>query len=255
MLHPAMRPKPSDWKGQPYNWAELKFDGWRATLYKEGTAARLIGRKEHLDLLDGLSSSLKQQLLAVPGDSVVDGELWAPGHKATSVPALLKRRSRCLLFSAFAVPFLGGADLRKVSLAERDAALLSIGLEPPARYDLPPTPANAKELGIEGFVLKLEHYAGWYRVKRDYTVDLVVCGWTPGKGKHAGRIGSLDGCLFGQPSIASVGGLTDADRVLDPSSLIGRVMEVSYDEVASRGRLKFARFIRWRDDKPAEECR
>lgn len=34
----------------------------------------------------------------------------------------------------------------------------------------------------------------------------------------------------------------------------GAVCEVEYQDVASKGRLQHPRFVRWRDDKLAEEC-
>lgn len=41
---------------------------------------------------------------------------------------------------------------------------------------------------------------------------------------------------------------------LDTSILIGLVMEAEYDSVTAGGKLRFPRFIRWRDDKDSKDC-
>lgn len=41
---------------------------------------------------------------------------------------------------------------------------------------------------------------------------------------------------------------------LETSILIGNVMEVEYDSITAGGKLRFPRFIRWRDDKDSKDC-
>ena len=37
-------------------------------------------------------------------------------------------------------------------------------------------------------------------------------------------------------------------------TLLGKVCEIAYDSVAAGGKLRFPRFIRWRDDKNERDC-
>ena len=101
-------------------------------------------------------------------------------------------------------------------------------------------------------------YGKWYKLKRENTVDCVVTNIIPGKGKFANMAGAVvcslydtDGALF---EVASVSGMDDATRAAISRRDIGRVVEVKYQMVGSRGRLTHPRFVRWRDDKPKNEC-
>ena len=82
-----------------------------------------------------------------------------------------------------------------------------------------------------------------------------------GSGEGQGARGQGSGEGQGQGSgdqlieIARVGGgFSDADRRWTEAEVMGRVCEVRYDCVMARGRLRFPRFIQWRDDKPSNEC-
>jgi len=91
-------------------------------------------------------------------------------------------------------------------------------------------------------------------MKHRKTIDLVVQGFQPGRGKYAGMVGSLL-CGIGEIEIARVGGMNDAARVAITEADLGRVVEVEYERVASQGRLRHPRFLRWRDDKLPEHCK
>jgi ATP-dependent DNA ligase len=123
------------------------------------------------------------------------------------------------------------------------------------------------------------------KVKRLRTIDAVVAGWRPGKEK--GTVGSLMLGLYGADGELRVVGHTSglkaaekrelvaplapyetgergsadpsrwsADRDLEWVSLRPElVVEVSFDHV-SAGRIRHgAKLLRWRKDKPANECR
>lgn len=123
------------------------------------------------------------------------------------------------------------------------------------------------------------------KVKRLRTIDAVVAGWRPGK--EEGTVGSLMLGLYGADGELHVVGHTSglkaaekrelvktlapyetgergsadpsrwsADRDLEWVSLRPElVVEVSFDHV-SAGRIRHgAKLLRWREDKPASECR
>jgi ATP-dependent DNA ligase len=81
----------------------------------------------------------------------------------------------------------------------------------------------------------------------------------PGKGKNAGRHGSLVVGLYTKAghlrAVAQVGKGNDAEWRDKPiSSLLGKVVEVSHEGVQAKGMLKFSCFERFREDKRAEDC-
>ena len=263
---------------------EEKLDGHRLTVVVRGSVIEAWPRKAHLDLAADLrrrGGQLWERIRKLPPNTALDGELHSPGLRADQVTSVLRGNAEGdLTFSPFAVPWWCGADLRRSSFAVRDAWLRECGFQPPQLYargltdtsgDSPSREVLAERLrrlaaecAIEGFVLKQAHWGSWWRVKRVRAIDCVVIGVVPGKGKHRGRHGALRVALFtgGRLShgvelveVASVGKGRDEEwRDLRPDAAIGRVCEVSYEGTQSGGRLKFSAFVRWRDDKPSEEC-
>lgn len=98
------------------------------------------------------------------------------------------------------------------------------------------------------------------KVKRVKTWDVVIVGFTEGKGKYSGVIGAIRYGAFKDGQIVEVGkcsGMTDAERAMfaaAPQSFLGRVIELKGQEVGSKGRIRFPAFLTIRDDKPPEEC-
>ena len=145
--------------------------------------------------------------------------------------------------------------MREATIDEADDALRDIGFIVPYRTNLRTSYEEfqtlARMMRIEGFVLKSAHYRGWYKVKADQTLDAIVVDVVPGKGKHAGRHGALvlalaDGTRVGKCGIGNDDQWRDAD-------VLGRVAEFRHEGI-QRGAMRFPRFSRWREDKPASEC-
>lgn len=84
------------------------------------------------------------------------------------------------------------------------------------------------------------------KVKPVLTLDLLVTGTLQGKGKHAGRIGSLvcEGS-FGTVNVGT--GLSDAER--ERTDWVGKVVEVSCMSLHPSGIPREPRFVRERPDK------
>jgi ATP-dependent DNA ligase len=126
---------------------------------------------------------------------------------------------------------------------------------------------------------------GMVKVKRVRTIDAVVAGWRPGK--EAGTLGSLILGLYDADGELHVVGHTSGFRAKEKRELPAKlapyetgergtaepsrwaadrelewidlrpelVVEVSFDHV-SAGRIRHGtRLLRWREDKPAAECR
>lgn len=265
-----VREKPTDWKGQFFQWAEHKEDGYRVTIFKQPNGITAIGKKKRIDLWPFISRNdeirRKVEDLSI---GWYDGELLSLTQDASDVPTAM--RTGEIRFVCFC------------SSATHD-------FERPVRapFDGKATEKEMLEYcireNIEGLILKSGRLGPWYKLKPVRTLDCVVTGWEPGESRLEGLMGSLvvsvlvpgisadhgpllqsnperfAGGYFAPEGyywleVANVGtGWKDADRVITAEESIGRVLEVTYDCVAAQGRLKFARFTRWRDDKPWEEC-
>lgn len=284
--------KGKSWRGQPYSVRQHKEDGWRATVFKQQDNSVLIfgspGRHKDLTRLEfitrfpRLQKDLRELFKAMPRKTSVDMEICAGAGVRESVITALKDRTLPLRFVAFAVPFLGGVDLRAKSLGDAEKIIRSwdvgVGF---ARYEIGnPIVKDADEhrswliekasdLDIEGWMLKSGgQYGSWWKVKVEPTIDCVVMGVVPGTGKYRNLVGSLrlglwpDEYVDGKADlkeIATASGMTDEQRremthMDQRSRLRGRVVEVQFQRVGSGGRLLHPRFVRWRADKLSEDC-
>lgn len=259
-----LRPKVKRWNGQPWSVAEKKEDGYRVTVYRNGNGKiRAYARKPE-DILHKLEHLDCWNLVKrIPRGSILDGELIAPSGRATDVPTVLAGGDGD--FVCFAIPFWDEVDLRN-EWAGMQSAQERVGLTLP-RISTQPYHGEddllqiAEEEGFEGWVLKNRPYEAWYKLKVTHTIDCVVIACHMGTGTRFMRISSYDIGIYRNGSLIPIGTVkvqNEKDILLyhkvNTDQFVGRVCEVAYDEVAARGRLKFARWIRWRDDKPAEEC-
>ncbi|WP_157790871.1 hypothetical protein [Bradyrhizobium elkanii] len=119
-----------------------------------------------------------------------------------------------------------------------------------------PTPADiraqlkhANDLGHEGLVLRQGD--DWVKIKPVETHDVLITGFTEGKGKHSGRLG------FVTTTRGAVGaGFTDAEREIlwteaSAGRLVGQVIEVSSMQLTPNGQFRHPVFVRMRPDKPS----
>ena len=263
--------------GQPVQYAQQKYDGHRITALKQppGSPTPLVlYTRSQTDLYkpmyaralsDGIWPWIVE-LLDIPSNTSVDGELWFPGKPASYIKTAIKEGNPGLRFSAFAIPWLSGQRRYTDPLewAMEQCSLFGIDFIPFMKFPKPvPVDADAMTKKIrpetEGWVLKKHHYSGWYKLKRIHTIDLIVTGFEPGNGKYEGMMGSIRCGAFDQygkiQDICFCSGMTDEQRLEFSENDIGRTCEVQFQEVASLGRLRHPIFVRWRDDeKEPFEC-
>ncbi len=79
----------------------------------------------------------------------------------------------------------------------------------------------------------------------------MVVGYSPGKGKYRGQLGSLIVVTHEGETFRIGSGLTDEDRKNPP--MIGSVVSYRYNGYTSGGLPRFARYIRLRPDMNASE--
>jgi len=116
------------------------------------------------------------------------------------------------------------------------------------------------ERGLEGLVFKDPesfYSAGytslWLKMKRSDTIDLLVVDMYAGKGKYTGMLGGVI-CQIGPRTVRVGGGFTDEDRKYYwnfPSRIIGKIIEVSFQEKTNKGSLCHPNFEYLRYDKEA----
>ena len=259
-------PKVKTYRGETVHTAQRKYDGLRVLLLKRDGTYTAHTRHGKSDFASALLCipRIRDQLEWLPSLSALDCELHLPERPASDVKTALIGRSNELHLTAFAVPFLGGDDLRQVTIPEAMIALHVSGWEDLA-YTMSSHEAEdwiefSRAKRWEGVVLKESHYHGWYKLKVENTVDCVVTGVTFSESiTRPGALKAVQVSVLGDGGwmeIASVGSGFDEDFRWDAMDmdLMGRVCEVRYDSVLSQGRLRFPRFVRWREDKVSTEC-
>ena len=159
---------------------EIKFDGWRAQLHKDGEAATLYSRRGN-DLTRRFRF-IRDAVLCLPSRSaVIDAELVVCDFDGRpDFKALMARSDENLCAWCFDLLSLDGRDLKKEPLTARKALLRDLviaGDDDALRYsdefaDAEKLLGVAEKMGLEGIVSKKadQPYAsgknsGWIKVK------------------------------------------------------------------------------------------
>ena len=208
------------------HWAfEFKWDGVRATAYIDGASVRVVSRNDRdvtvsYPELEGLGQALASRQVLLDGEIVAFDDEGRPSFgllqqrmhvaDAARVRRLVGRVPVSYLI--FDVLHLDGASTIDRSYDERRALLESLGLAGPS-WAVPPSfsggPGDdvlsaATERSLEGVVAKRRNSVyepgrrsgSWVKVKRFRAQEVVVGGWTPGRGRRSEHIGAL---LLGVP--------------------------------------------------------
>jgi bifunctional non-homologous end joining protein LigD len=228
-------------------WAfEFKWDGIRVMLWVDGGRPRAVSRGGNDITLS--FPELRELAAAVGSDQVVlDGELVAldeqgrPSfsrlqhriHAASAKDAKRAAEVNPASMVVFDVLHLNGRSLLTASYDQRRARLTDLGLAGP-NWGVTPSFTDesgvevlrtAAELGMEGVVAKRRasvyrpgtRSRDWIKVKNHRTQEVVIGGWTEGRGERRPTFGAL---LLGLPAsrgkltfVGKVGtGFTGADR-------------------------------------------
>lgn len=134
---------------------------------------------------------------------------------------------------------------------------------------------NLVSSGVEGIILKNRDsiYVNggrprdtWFKVKSEKTFDVVVTGFTDGKGKYVGQIGALEfSALDSSGELVYVGrcsGMDDSERkrwtsIRDSGTLDPTVIEIKCNDLVGSGEFKTPRHPRMvcvRLDKEPQDC-
>jgi len=249
---------------------ESKIDGHRLMIVKDDTGAYGYGRRISSVTETYMPVDVELSFLTRhwPKWSAADGELFVRDKSSAYVATAIAEGGR-LEWQGFAMPFWAGEDLRQMSYMNNRGFGIRHGVDLvpiQASFDSPPTHAEIMEIArsrkppLEGLVLKRPEAGygiAWYKAKEIRTVDCVVTGFTEGRGKYFGLIGAIRCSVYRGERLVEIcraGGMDDDTRLEISDADIGRVVEIRYQQVDARGRLRHPRFSRWRDDKNAREC-
>lgn len=198
---------------------EYKWDGVRAVAYIESGRIRILGRndKDATDVypeLRALGDSLASHQVVIDGEIIaLDAEgrpsfeaLQPRMHVADAAKARRLAERSPVTYMIFDILHLDGAPTLSLPYRERRRLLDSLHLEG-STWLVPPSHsgpgadlfASARAGGLEGVVAKRtespylpgQRSGDWIKVKVTKTQEVVVGGWTPGKGARQTRIGAL----------------------------------------------------------------
>ncbi len=246
-----LRPKARAYDGECWVRAEVKMDGWRLGVCIENGVPVFFGRKPRD--LDLHVFDCMDQFRGLPEDTIIDCELHIPGKNSTEVPRAIKDENMDLQCTPFAI-YRWGHEYIEDWTRHDNLMSVQFGVNVtdyhPNSWSRADLLQKAEFLGVEGFVLKEFPNRNWYKLKVTHTIDAVVTAIHMGSGSgfmKAGSVEVLTEC--GKAGVVKL--LDENDRVWlkDAAWYKGRTLELTYDGLSAKGRLKFARFIRWRDDK------
>jgi bifunctional non-homologous end joining protein LigD len=176
---------------------ELKFDGYRALLIKNGERVQIRSRNDK-DLTTAYPSLAAAAKTLCAKQAIVDGEIVAVDVTGRPSFQALQHRSAhpgyTIAFYAFDVLHLEGTDLTTSPLEVRRAKLPDVLGESGILHsiELAGTPqqviAAVTELGLEGIVAKRrssrytpgERNSDWLKLKLDRQQEFVIGGYRPG---------------------------------------------------------------------------
>lgn len=241
-----------------FRYAHWKLDGHFLEIRKSKVGRVSFISSRPTDLTAQLKGVIATPAILerVPCGVTLFCELWLPGRPASYVKTAIKNQDRCLRFDVFATSL----HLASCPLEEVESDCLRWGVPFVPFYNSRVDEVFQRELPeyrgqkIEGYVFKNGNRLGFSKWKPIKTIDLIVVGVTNGKGKYKGQVGALICETFEKCEVARVSGMDDATREDIDSRVIGKVIEVAYQNVGSKGRLTFPRFVRWRPDKHEHNC-
>jgi len=219
----ALGPMPSgpDWS------YEMKWDGIRVIAEVDEGVCRLWSRNSR-DVSAGYPELLG--LANAPGlalPAVLDGEIVTLDENGAPSFGLLQRRMHVrdprqlaqlikqvpVSVRLFDVLTFDGKSLLDATYDDRRGLLDSLEVGDPF-WEVPPAYTDGDEAlelsastGLEGVVAKRrksrylpgKRSHDWVKVKPVQTRDVILCGWHPGEGNRAGRIGSLYCSAYTEP--------------------------------------------------------
>lgn len=265
--------------------AEPKLDGGRYMLYLDTDAdayARFYSRRDFPRI--DKAANVPHVAKFYPGleGTVLDGEILHPNGKKlgdttgimNSLPAKAIARQQAegwLRYNVFDILFYKGRDCRQDPLKSRRALLERVVaamnnehvVAVPQHTDKDGLFRSILAAGGEGTVLKnlnSPYGVNWVKNKRCADFSVIISGFKPGKPgtKYAETLGAVAVSVYKDGELLEVGfasGMDDPTRfdIFERQSYwLGRVIDVTAQEVTKDGRLRHPRWFREREDVAPE---
>lgn len=270
-------PKFKDYIDQPVKYIQAKMDGHMYYIRVDEQGIITCMTKNGKDKTEKLLAikHIQNEIGSLPYRTELFAELHCHGVLATSVPTMLNDADERLKLSVFAAPMVGGIDLYHERLPSVMAGIKNLGFD-----TIPVTLATsgffnetgrenmlqlAIEKNIEGWVLKESHMEGWYKLKPVRTIDAFITDHQVSDSKtYKGCLKSMSlGLMTLCGDVHDLGecggGFTkefklSLNTVQLRNNLIDKVVEIAYDSATAGNKLRFPRFVRFRDDKDMDDC-
>ena len=270
-------PSFNKYKSQKVNWLHDKFDGHLAVIIKADVLTGVFTKNGN-NVSDKYYAikHIRETLAGLPQNTQVFAELHHPDKFATDVPTMLNAADPDLRLTAFAVPWLGGCDLRNYELNDAmDAIGQYMESSQPVKLTRQLTEEEVKELldgataqHLEGYVLKRSHMEGWYKLKPVEELDaFVTSAKTSTSASYFGLLKSVRAGVWkikpdGSREVYDLGDVPGFKRAVieefcteeKRAMLIDRVMKVEYSGIAGAGKMKGPHFAGWRTDNDKDDC-
>ena len=242
------------WNGHDqFAYSHAKRDGWNILVEIRGSGVHYWTsgwQKKDLSFLP-----VHRSVIALPVGTTLHCELWKPDTHATSIASVIADGDVDGKLEVFGIEGLGlGASS---GLDECQEACELAGLQ----Y-IPFVEGMASHREIlehaEGWVYKNGNMTQGWKFKPFKDATLRVTGFEWGKGKYTGMVGSLEVALDDGTVVANISGMNDQERamftaMLGQGVLVGMLVDVSYQKVNSKGKLRHANFLRTRLDKSSAD--
>ena len=281
---------------------EVKFDGYRALAYVRGSEARLVSRNGN-DLTARFENVARALASAIKTpDCVLDGEVCALDEEGRSSFSAMQQGNGAIVYYVFDVLEVEGTPVADRPLEERREELVRLldrrnrtVLLSEAFDDGPGLKKAAAAQKLEGIVAKKagsryepgRRSRNWLKIKVHGRQEFIVAGYTRGKGRRSGTLGSLVLAVSGENGLEYVGnvgtGFTEKEidklleklrpleRASSPFGFVPKmpkvrrddivwveprlVCEVEFAEWTHDGRLRAPSYKGLREDKEADEVR
>jgi bifunctional non-homologous end joining protein LigD len=215
---------------------EVKWDGYRAIASVSGGDATLASRRGN-DLTERFAAVARavERSVRTP-ECVLDGEVCALDEQGRSSFSVMQQGSGPLVYYVFDVLEMDGRPTIDLPLTERRVRLeelvdtrggvvrLSDAFE-----DGDALFAAAEAQGLEGIIAKKggsryqpgKRTRDWLKIKTHSEQEFVVAGYTKGKGRRAGRLGSLVLGVTRGSELAYVGNVGTGFNEAEIEKLVG----------------------------------
>lgn len=242
----------------PYPFMQLKYDGHYVEISRNESFIKVVTRIG-TDITDKVKFALLNVYRGLPEGVTIAGEIYVPGGDSSMV----KSYPANLRFVGFAINSVHGEGYDKASLHFLAHCFAGWGI-PFADFvticegDAMLAMAEKSVGGdIEGVVFKRGNTWDVAKWKPKKTIDLIICGYEDGQGKYFGQVGNIILKTCEGYHVAKASGFSDEVRLeisCNRRGYMGKIVEIEYQKVLSRGRLRHPRFKRFREDKTAENC-